>query len=86
MMSFDGYWGHEFIQDLDEPGHLFVVGRVEAANAAIGWSASRQFGIAVLGGAASAPIAGVDPTQYCDAYAALPKTLFLERTSVSGST
>jgi heme-degrading monooxygenase HmoA len=25
MVSFDGYLDHELIEDLDEPGHLFVV-------------------------------------------------------------
>ena len=27
MLSFDGYLGHELVQDLDEPGHLIVVSR-----------------------------------------------------------
>ena len=38
MLSFDGYLGHELIQDLDQPGHLFVVSRWasrEAAGAAM---------------------------------------------------
>ena len=38
MLSFDGYLAHEVIQDLDQPGHLFVVSRWasrEAADAAM---------------------------------------------------
>ena len=38
MLSFDGYLAHELIQDLDQPGHLFVVSRWasrEAADAAL---------------------------------------------------
>lgn len=38
MPSFAGYLEHELIQDLDEPGHLFVVSRWssrEAADAAL---------------------------------------------------
>src|SRR5262245_52044235 len=27
MLCFDGYLSHELIQDLDQPGHLFVVSR-----------------------------------------------------------
>ena len=27
MLSFEGYLEHQLIQDLDEPGHLFVVSR-----------------------------------------------------------
>ena len=40
MLSFDGCLGHELIQDLDQPGHLFVVGRWasrEAADAAMSY-------------------------------------------------
>ena len=40
MLSFDGYLSHELIQDLDQPGHLFVVGRWasrEAADAAMSY-------------------------------------------------
>jgi heme-degrading monooxygenase HmoA len=38
MGSFDGYLDHQLIQDLDSPGHLFVVSRWasrEAAEAAL---------------------------------------------------
>lgn len=38
MRTFDGYLEHELVQDLDEPGHLFVVSRWasrEAADAAM---------------------------------------------------
>ncbi|HYB26211.1 MAG TPA: antibiotic biosynthesis monooxygenase [Solirubrobacteraceae bacterium] len=38
MPSFDGYLDHEVVQDLDQPGHLFVVSRWtsrEAAEAAL---------------------------------------------------
>lgn len=38
MPSFDGYLEHELVQDLDEPGHLFVLSRWasrEAAEAAL---------------------------------------------------
>jgi heme-degrading monooxygenase HmoA len=38
MLCFDGYLSHELIQDLDQPGHLFVVSRWasrEAADAAL---------------------------------------------------
>ena len=38
MLAFDGYLAHELIQDLDQPGHLFVVSRWasrEAADAAM---------------------------------------------------
>jgi heme-degrading monooxygenase HmoA len=41
MLSFDGYVGHELVQDLDLPGHLFVVGRWdsrEAADAALSYA------------------------------------------------
>jgi heme-degrading monooxygenase HmoA len=41
MLSFEGYVGHELVQDLDEPGHLFVVARWdsrEAADAALSYS------------------------------------------------
>ena len=34
MLSFDGYVSHELIQDLDEPGHLFVVVEWESREAA----------------------------------------------------
>jgi quinol monooxygenase YgiN len=34
MLSFDGLVGHELIQDLDEPGHLFVVAEWESREAA----------------------------------------------------
>lgn len=27
MLGFDGYLGHELLQDLDDPGHLLVVSR-----------------------------------------------------------
>jgi heme-degrading monooxygenase HmoA len=27
MLSFEGYLGHELLQDLDDPGHLLVVSR-----------------------------------------------------------
>jgi heme-degrading monooxygenase HmoA len=27
MLDFDGYLGHELLQDLDDPGHLLVVSR-----------------------------------------------------------
>jgi heme-degrading monooxygenase HmoA len=33
MVSFDGYVGHELIQDLDEPGHLFVLAEWESREA-----------------------------------------------------
>jgi heme-degrading monooxygenase HmoA len=42
MLSFDGYVEHELIQDLDQPGHLFVVSRWasrEAADAAMSYAA-----------------------------------------------
>jgi quinol monooxygenase YgiN len=38
MPSFDGYLEHELIEDLDQPGHLFVISRWtsrEAAEAAL---------------------------------------------------
>ena len=38
MLCFDGYLSHELIQDLDQPGHLFVISRWatrEAADAAM---------------------------------------------------
>jgi hypothetical protein len=41
MMSFDGYLAHQLIQDLDQPGHLFVVSRSasrEAADAAMSYA------------------------------------------------
>jgi heme-degrading monooxygenase HmoA len=41
MLSFDGYVDHELIQDLDDPGHLFVVVRWasrEAADAAMSYA------------------------------------------------
>ena len=41
MLSFDGYLEHELIQDLDQPGHLFVVSRWasrEAADAAMSYA------------------------------------------------
>ena len=41
MLSFDGYMEHELIQDLDQPGHLFVVSRWTSREAA---DARRQFG------------------------------------------
>ncbi len=40
MVSFDGYLEHELIEDLDQPGHLFVVSRWasrEAADAALSY-------------------------------------------------
>jgi heme-degrading monooxygenase HmoA len=36
MLSFDGYLDHELIQDLDDPGHLFVVVRWASREAADG--------------------------------------------------
>jgi quinol monooxygenase YgiN len=41
MRSFDGYLAHELIQDVDQPGHLFVVSRWasrEAADAAMSYA------------------------------------------------
>ena len=41
MLAFDGYLEHELIQDVDEPGHLFVVSRWasrEAADAALSYA------------------------------------------------
>jgi heme-degrading monooxygenase HmoA len=41
MLAFDGYQTHELIQDLDQPGHLFVVSRWasrEAADAAMSYA------------------------------------------------
>jgi quinol monooxygenase YgiN len=41
MLSFDGYLRHELIQDLDQPGHLFVISQWtsrEAANAALSYA------------------------------------------------
>ena len=41
MLSFDGYLGHELIQDLDEAGHLIVISRWAsraAADAAISYA------------------------------------------------
>ena len=43
MRDFDGYLSHEIVEDLDHPGHLFVVGRWEsreAADAALSYRAS----------------------------------------------
>jgi quinol monooxygenase YgiN len=40
MLSFEGYLEHELIEDLDQPGHLFVVSRWasrEAADAAMSY-------------------------------------------------
>lgn len=40
MPSFEGYLDHELVQDLDDPGHLFVVSRWvsrEAADAALSY-------------------------------------------------
>jgi heme-degrading monooxygenase HmoA len=40
MLSFDGYLGHELIEDLDQAGHLFVVSRWasrQAADAALSY-------------------------------------------------
>ena len=42
MLGFEGYLEHELIQDLDQPGHLFVVSRWasrEAADAAMSYAA-----------------------------------------------
>lgn len=41
MAQFDGYLGHELVQDLDDPGHLIVVSRWrnrEAADAAMSYA------------------------------------------------
>jgi quinol monooxygenase YgiN len=41
MPCFDGYLAHELVQDLDQPGHLFVVSRWasrEAADAAMSYA------------------------------------------------
>ena len=41
MAGFDGYVGHELVQDLDEPGHLLVLARWvsrEAADAAMSYA------------------------------------------------
>jgi quinol monooxygenase YgiN len=41
MLQFDGDLDHEIVQDLDDPGHLFVVGRWrsrEAADAALSYA------------------------------------------------
>jgi quinol monooxygenase YgiN len=41
MLAFDGYVTHELIQDLDQPGHLFVVSSWasrEAADAAMSYA------------------------------------------------
>lgn len=41
MLSFDGYLDHELIEDLDQPGHLFVVSRWasrDAADAALSYA------------------------------------------------
>jgi quinol monooxygenase YgiN len=43
MRYFDGYIAHEIVEDLDHPGHLFVVARWEsreAADAALSYRAS----------------------------------------------
>lgn len=43
MRSFDGYLDHEIVEDLDQPGHLIVVGRWEsreAADAALSYRSS----------------------------------------------
>jgi len=43
MRDHDGYLGHEIVEDLDQPGHLFVVGRWdsrEAADAALSYRSS----------------------------------------------
>jgi quinol monooxygenase YgiN len=40
MLSCEGYVAHELVEDLDEPGHLFVISRWasrEAADAALGY-------------------------------------------------
>ena len=34
MLGFDGYLEHEVIQDLDQPGHVFVVSRSTSRDAA----------------------------------------------------
>jgi quinol monooxygenase YgiN len=34
MPCFDGYLDHEVVQDLDRPGHLFVISRWESREAA----------------------------------------------------
>jgi heme-degrading monooxygenase HmoA len=41
MVSFDGYLAHELIQDVDRPGHLFVISRWasrDAADAALSYA------------------------------------------------
>jgi heme-degrading monooxygenase HmoA len=41
MPGFDGYESHELVQDLDDPGHLFVVSRWasrEAADASLSYA------------------------------------------------
>jgi heme-degrading monooxygenase HmoA len=41
MPCFDGYLAHELIRDLDQPGHVFVIGRWasrEAADAAMSYA------------------------------------------------
>jgi quinol monooxygenase YgiN len=43
MPQFDGYEDHEIVEDLDRPGHLFVIGRWrsrEAAEAAMSYRSS----------------------------------------------
>ena len=43
MRAFDGYVAHEIVEDLDRPGHLFVVSRWEnreAADAAMSYRSS----------------------------------------------
>ena len=42
MPQFDGFLDHEIVEDLDDPGHLFVISRWqsrEAANAALSYAA-----------------------------------------------
>lgn len=41
MPEFEGWLGHEIVQDLDDPGHLFVISRWQsrhAANAAMSYA------------------------------------------------
>jgi quinol monooxygenase YgiN len=43
MRDFEGYVAHEIVEDLNDPGHLFVVGRWDsrgAADAALGYQTS----------------------------------------------
>ena len=46
MRDFDGYVGHEIVEDRDHPGHLIVVGRWESRDAAAaaphGWRGERH--------------------------------------------